>query len=245
MSLEIVSQTLKENPSLPGFESEAAIVTEVGIMFGESRPTDDEIEGIMLKAVRIRNSANWVIGDAINYLSTLPGGEQYQRWCEITGLEVSTLQNIATVARKVGLTNRKATLKFEHHKAVAALPSDDQAHWLDAAIKHNLTRDRLRKSILLGRVATPKDMEKPIGGGIDTAGAHVSRLSAFKRKLDEDKWFDWAPADNLYALHRDLCPAIQFHTEVLKAIAKSGDLTMAGEVRRQLDDFTAAIESLP
>lgn len=244
MNIEIVSETLQANPSLPGFESEAAVVTEVGIMFGESPPTDAEIEDILLKAVRIRNSANWVIGDAINYLSTLPGGEQYQRWSEITGLEVSTLQNIATVARKVNLANRKATLKFEHHKAVAALPAADQSMWLDTAIKHKLTRDQLRKSILIGRVATTKDMEKPIGGGIDTAGAHISRLVAFKRKLEEDNWFDWAPAENLYALHRDLVPALQFHAQVLKAIAKSGDLTMAKEVARQMEEFTAAIEDL-
>jgi hypothetical protein len=244
MKMEIITETLAANPTLPGFESESAVVTEVGIMFGETPPTDSEIEDIMLKAVRIRNSANWVIGDAINYLSTLPGGEQYTRWSEITGLEVSTLQNIATVARKVGLANRKAVLKFEHHKAVAALPSHDQDMWLNTAIKNKLSRDKLRKSILLGRVATDDDMLKPVGGGIDTAGAHVARLMAFERKLGEDGWFEWAPPHNLYALHRDMMPAIKFHTRILKAIANAGDLTMASEVSRQLTEFTEAIDSL-
>lgn len=222
MTFDIVSDVIKSNPTLPGFEGDSAIVTEIGIMFGAVPPTAEEVEDIMAKAVRVRNAANWVIGDAINYLSSIPGGEQYDKWAKKLGMEVTTLYNIATVAKKVSLETRRSQLKFEHHKAVAALPPPEQAMWLDSAIENGLTRDKLRKSILLGRVANDSDMVK-LEGGKETINGHLIRIKVLWNKLKEELWHLDASPQELYLLHRAFLSSTTIHHEIIDAIMESND----------------------
>ncbi|MBP35634.1 MAG: hypothetical protein CMP31_08390, partial [Roseibacillus sp.] len=81
-----------------------------------------------------------------------------------TGLDLTTLQNYAYVSRKVPLATRSEQLSWEHHKVLAKLPPLDQQVWIERCHEemkagNPISTRRLRKSISLGRLATPDDLE--------------------------------------------------------------------------------------
>lgn len=62
-------------------------------------------------------------------------------------LDYQTLRNYAWVARRFELSRRRNRLSFQHHAEVAALPPEDQDHWLDLAEGKGWSRNELRKNI--------------------------------------------------------------------------------------------------
>jgi hypothetical protein len=194
-----------------------------------------EIEDILVKAAKMRESSTWIIGDAINWVKSTTGSFDYVRASNLTRLEVSTLMRVALVAKNVPLTIRKERLSFDHHRAVASLKNpDDQSMWLETAAKKEMSGDMLRKSIKLGRVATKEDMEKPTGGGIDNAIPHVNRLCVFRRSLEDAGWFDEVDEEMLYSLHKDLLPVVEFHAYVGARILASKNFVIADEFREDI-----------
>ena len=230
METEIIAEVSKNNPSLPGFETPQVTATPVGLVFGDGAPDMSDIDDILVKASKMRESSTWIIGDAINWVKANTGTFDYLRASELTKLEVSTLMRVALVAKNVPLNVRKERLSFDHHRAVASLKNpDDQNMWLETAEQKSLSGEILRKSIKLGRLATPKDMEKPIGGGIENAIPHVNRLCAFRRSLEDCGWFDEVEAEQLYSLHKDLLPVVEFHAYVGAKLATGQNYIIANE----------------
>lgn len=238
MDTEIIAETSKKHPSLPGFETPKVAATPVGLVFGDGAPDMNDIEDILVKASKMRESSTWIIGDAINWVKANTGSFDYLRASELTQLEVSTLMRVALVAKNVPLQIRKERLSFDHHRAVASLKNPtDQSMWLDTASNMNLSGELLRKSIKLGRVATTKDLEKPVGGGIENAIPHVNRLCAFRRSLDESGWFDDVGAEQLYSLHKDLLPVVEFHAYVGSKLATGQNYIIANEYDEDIKDI--------
>jgi hypothetical protein len=230
MDTEIITEVARSNPSLPGFETPRITATPTGLVFGDEAPDMVEIEDILVKAAKMRESSTWIIGDAINWVKATTGSFDYVRASKLTRLEVSTLMRVALVAKNVPLSVRKERLSFDHHRAVACLKNpDDQAMWLETASKKEMSGDVLRKSIKLGRVATKEDMEKPTGGGIDNAIPHVNRLCVFRRSLEDAGWFDEVDEEMLYSLHKDLLPVVEFHAYVGQKIATGQNYVVANE----------------
>lgn len=235
METEIITEVSKRNPSLPGFETPQVTATPVGLVFGDGAPDMSDIDDILVKASKMRESSTWIIGDAINWVKANTGTFDYLRASELTKLEVSTLMRVALVAKNVPLNVRKERLSFDHHRAVASLKNpDDQNMWLETAEQKSLSGEILRKSIKLGRLATPKDMEKPIGGGIESAIPHVNRLCAFRRSLEDCGWFDEVEAEQLYSLHKDLLPVVEFHADIWKKILACDNFVIADEFRNDI-----------
>lgn len=235
METEIIAEVSKRNPSLPGFETPQVTATPVGLVFGDGAPDMSDIDDILVKASKMRESSTWIIGDAINWVKANTGTFDYLRASELTKLEVSTLMRVALVAKNVPLNVRKERLSFDHHRAVASLKNpDDQNMWLETAEQKSLSGEILRKSIKLGRLATPKDMEKPIGGGIESAIPHVNRLCAFRRSLEDCGWFDEVEAEQLYSLHKDLLPVVEFHADIWKKILACDNFVIADEFRNDI-----------
>jgi hypothetical protein len=235
MDTEIITEVARSNPSLPGFETPRITATPTGLVFGDEAPDMVEIEDILVKAAKMRESSTWIIGDAINWVKSTTGSFDYVRASNLTRLEVSTLMRVALVAKNVPLTIRKERLSFDHHRAVASLKNpDDQSMWLETAAKKDMSGDMLRKSIKLGRVATKEDMEKPTGGGIDNAIPHVNRLCVFRRSLEDAGWFDEVDEEMLYSLHKDLLPVVEFHAYVGARILASKNFVIADEFREDI-----------
>ena len=240
METEIIAEVSRQHPSLPGFETPKVTATPVGLVFGDGAPDMDDIEDILVKASKMRESSTWIIGDAINWVKSNAGSFDYLRASELTKLEVSTLMRVALVAKNVPLQIRKERLSFDHHRAVASLKNQtDQTMWLDTASNMNLSGELLRKSIKLGRVATAKDLEKPIGGGIENAIPHVNRLCAFRRSLEDDGWFGEVEVEQLYSLHKDLLPVVEFHAYVGAKIATGENYVVANEYEDDIKDIRA------
>jgi hypothetical protein len=235
MDTEIITEVTRNNPALPGFETPRITATPTGLVFGDEAPDMAEIEDILVKAAKMRESSTWIIGDAINWVKSTTGSFDYVRASNLTRLEVSTLMRVALVAKNVPLTIRKERLSFDHHRAVASLKNpDDQSMWLETAAKKEMSGDMLRKSIKLGRVATKEDMEKPTGGGIDNAIPHVNRLCVFRRSLEDAGWFDEVDEEMLYSLHKDLLPVVEFHAYVGARILAIKNFVIADEFREDI-----------
>lgn len=160
---------------LPNSESKFTL-TPCGIDF-HGDLSFEEWEKIGEKLGDAERSIGFMIGDWINYAES-KWGEKYNEAIAATGLEYGTLRLYAYVARKVQLLYRYNNLTFTHHYAVAKLKDpDEQKHWLSMAEKHDLSVQRLRKSINFGRIATEKEVEgDPADRGYVTYLALLNRI---------------------------------------------------------------------
>lgn len=94
----------------------------------------------------IVNASAWWIGDWLVYgQDKYP--DRYKRAIARTSLDYQTLRNYSWIARKFEYSRRRKGLSFQHHVEVAALPSDEQEHWLQFAEKFEWSRNELRKQI--------------------------------------------------------------------------------------------------
>ncbi len=137
-----------------------------------------------------------------------------------TGLDLATLQNYAYVSRKVPLATRSEQLSWEHHKVLAKLPPLDQQVWIERCHEemkagNPISTRRLRKSISLGRLATPDDLEpNPADRGIETHVPLVNRIVSWWHRLQDGNFLGEATPEQREALKRDLQPVIKIYEEL-------------------------------
>lgn len=132
-------------------------ITPTGIEFHEEL-SFEEWEALGQKLSPVGKSIGFIIGDWINY-GEKRWGDKYEEAIKRTGMAYQTLRLYAHVAKRVDLLTRINKLDFVHHRVVAKLKDvDDQRHWLDMAVKHNLGKRRLQKSINFGRLATEQEV---------------------------------------------------------------------------------------
>ena len=137
-----------------------------------------------------------------------------------TGLDLTTLQNYAYVSRKVPLATRSEQLSWEHHKVLAKLPPLDQQVWIERCHEemkagNPISTRRLRKSISLGRLATPDDLEpNPADRGIETHVPLVNRIVSWWHRLQDGNFLGEATPEQREALKRDLQPVIKIYEEL-------------------------------
>jgi hypothetical protein len=169
-------------------------ITRTGIEFNDEM-TFDEWNELGRKITPIGKSIGFIIGDWINY-GEKRWGDKYEEAITSTGMAYQTLRNYAYVARRVQLSCRQDKLGFEHHAVVAKLKSnDEQDHWLGMAVKHNLGKPRLQKSINFGRLATEKEVQgDPADRGYVTYLALLNRIRRWwareTQKAPVDEWDD-------------------------------------------------------
>ncbi len=137
-----------------------------------------------------------------------------------TGLDLTTLQNYAYVSRKVPLATRSEQLSWEHHKVLAKLPPLDQQVWIERCHEemkagNPISTRRLRKSISLGRLATPDDLEPdPADRGIENHIPFVNRIVSWWHRLQDGNFLGEATPEQREALKRDLQPVIKIYEEL-------------------------------
>lgn len=223
----------------------------------EGTPLENTYEEAMRQIASAERTCRFALGDLLNSASS-HYGDRYARWAEVTGLEIETLWNIASVCRRVPMDTRQVdALSFGHHAEVASLPSADQEKWLEVAAEKGVPVQRLRKSIQLGRLATAADMGKGNNGaatvdpapkrmdaqdaGYENVHPHVNRLVAYLAKKERDGDFEGMDAEELYRFHLDLLPAINRWGAVMNMIIERGGASTISMLSRDLRELGLAI----
>lgn len=145
--------------------------------------------------------------------------EAYDAAVLATGLDRTTLQNYAYVARRVARKRRHEALAWEHHKVVAKLAASEQSRWLAlAAPKKNqraLSTMRLRKSIIAGRVLTPDEMiPDPADRGRKNHIPQINRLLAWWNDMKANQWPQRATVEQVETLLRDFNWVLKIRDEL-------------------------------
>jgi hypothetical protein len=91
----------------------------------------------------ISRSNQWWLGDWLRY-GTAKWGERYVEAAKITGYDVRSLANMASLAGCFEMSRRRDNLTWSHHAVVAALDPDEQDTWLDMAAAERLSVADLR-----------------------------------------------------------------------------------------------------
>ncbi len=98
------------------------------------------------RLVDVANASAWWIGDWLVFgQDKYP--ERYKRAIAGTSLDYQTLRNYSWIARRFEHSRRRKGLSFQHHVEAAALPWDEQEHWLQLAQNFNWSRNELRRQI--------------------------------------------------------------------------------------------------
>ena len=175
-------------------------------------------------------SMAFVIGDWVMFGSTLmgtagQGADSPQTNILViaaacTGLDIPTLEDYAHVSRKVPIEWRNERLSWEQHRVIAKLPPNDRLQWINTCVVEensgrHMTLRRLRKSINLGRIATPADLEPdPADKGIENHLTYVNRLSVWWRHMQGDLFLSKSTHEQRQALKRDLEPVVNIYNQL-------------------------------
>jgi hypothetical protein len=113
----------------------------------------------------IGRCSQWWIGDWIRY-GTSRWGERYVEAARVTGYDVASLRNMAWVASRFDLSLRSDKLTWSHHVLLAPLDPEEQARWLDRALRERLSVADLRLELRAAR----GDEDKPSAADGQTGG---------------------------------------------------------------------------
>ena len=175
-------------------------------------------------------SIGFIIGDWLVYGQSLFGTEgfadrrvdsaSYQVAINATGLDLSTLQNYAYVARNIPHSLRTERLSWEHHRLVAKFPQAAQEQWIEACVAEEdagrrMSTRRLRKSLNLGRIATDNDLEPDDSDqGIESHMPFVNRLVVWWKRMQSTQFLADATDEQREAIKRDLQPVIEIYNQL-------------------------------
>ena len=118
--------------------------TSVGVRI-TGRPRLDDFKGPLEFALWCQRAGPWWIGDLLN-AGEDRFGESFSQLCQ-DAISTEQLSRYASVARRVPLANRRASLSWSAHAVVARLPHDQQRRMLREAEKKNWTSEELRKQV--------------------------------------------------------------------------------------------------
>lgn len=211
-------------------------------------PLENTYEEAMRQIAAAEKACKFALGDLLVAASD-HYGDKFARWSEVTGFEVETLWNIASVCRRVPIHQRRVDrLSFNHHTEVAALPPAEQKKWLDTAAEEEVSVLRLRKSIKLGRVATAQDMGRigttetpgqhgadPTDTGYDNIHPHVNRLSIYLSKKEREGEFADMDAHELYRFHLDVLPVINRYGRLVRLIRERNDADVIAMLDKDIE----------
>lgn len=123
----------------------------------EGKPDFNTCNNAVTTLKAAHNIIQLAIGDLLNYMQGR-FGEAYSQALEASDYSGGTAANVQWVARKVAPEVRRLeTLTFDHHRAVAPLPVEQQIEWLDRAEREGLSARTLRKMIHKPQLPLPSD----------------------------------------------------------------------------------------
>lgn len=127
---------------LHGFKFKARSVRPIG------RPALEQWMNAVAFAEAVEDSAPYWLGDLLRYAEDRKDyQERMSQALETSGLSKHTLENYASICRRVEEPERKLAPSVKHADAVAALPRPEQTKWLARARDEGLTERELRTEI--------------------------------------------------------------------------------------------------
>jgi hypothetical protein len=129
-------------------DSSAPATVRVGVNLGATSWTPSEgmtLDEWMLAGralVTAYKLTPFLLGDWLN-AGRRAFGAKYLAGEALTGLERSTLKNLASVASRVPADVRRRELSWSHHRWIAPLPRDAQVAWLAEAVAKGWTSQHL------------------------------------------------------------------------------------------------------
>jgi hypothetical protein len=120
--------------------------TKTAWIVPDEKPSFEQWAEMGATLQQIDASLPWWIGDWLNF-GEWAWGEDYAQAIEATGMEVSRLNNYKWIAGKIDRENRRECLSWSHHRAVAALPDNEQTKWLNYAETNGCSVNDLMREI--------------------------------------------------------------------------------------------------
>ncbi|RMG87923.1 MAG: hypothetical protein D6712_04705 [Chloroflexi bacterium] len=114
------------------------VLSQNGVVSISEGVTEDELIAMFVHIEQMNRAMQWVIADLAVYAADV-WGRKYDHLSDWTGYSVSTLKDMAYVARQVNLSVRTDKLSFNHHKLVAPYDEETQKQLLNSAVRLNLT----------------------------------------------------------------------------------------------------------
>lgn len=130
---------------VPGALRANAYQLPEGLEFDAWQEVGERLQGV-------QGAVQWWIGDWLNYgkrayHDNVVGHDRYWLAIEAFGRDHQTLLNYASIANRIPPEQRRDSLSFSHHEAVASLGTDERGYWLTKAEEERLSVDALRRSI--------------------------------------------------------------------------------------------------
>lgn len=147
--INITKDATSEN--VEGFIAEYGpfLLTKTGVI-RTREDTFEEWEGALGWAQEVEEASPWWVGALVEH-GEHKHGDKYTQALATTGFALQTCKNAALVHRKVEPDVRRADVPFAHHADVAALPKEEQVHWLGRCADENMTRETLRAHLAAGK----------------------------------------------------------------------------------------------
>ena len=124
--------------------SSGALATKTSLKLSEQTTIEQWAEtGNML--YQAGQKMSWWLADWAAFGERKYG--QLKEFCELNGINYSTISNAATTAKSVESSRRRELLSFSHHVEVSALKPKDQSRFLKMAEAEKLSVSELRKRI--------------------------------------------------------------------------------------------------
>lgn len=136
----------------------------------------DSLEGIVSAGAILHSAAKFWIGDALNF-SEQAYGERYAQMEAATRMDHHSLENIASVCRKVARSRRREELSFSHHGVVARLEPNEQVEWLTAAVENDWSVSEFRDHVRDAVPPKPRG-EQPAWTGSEQPQGELMTLTA-------------------------------------------------------------------
>lgn len=143
--------TLEVGSSLLADLRRSGAITRTGINPAVFDATLDECEALAALCGEVKDVSSWLVGDLIGY-SERKFGEIAPQIIAATGLAPSTLENLASVSRKIPPEQRVEGVKHSTHALVQKLPPREQTRWLTEAKQHGWSRADLKARLVTEQV---------------------------------------------------------------------------------------------
>lgn len=159
---------------------------------------------------RCKDSLQFWIGDWINYGQKAYSRDKYNEAMLIFGDEGGrnygydqhTLENFASICKRVESSLRREHLSFGHHEVVAAMTPDRQDYWLGIAEKEKLSVDAFRQRTRKKLKAANVDGQSLMAGMFDFGGWATKATRGFNDLFNRRPLVEWDDGEIMDGINR-------------------------------------------
>lgn len=128
---------------------QAGVLTPTGLTLTDPHLPISTVEAIGSLLGRMHMSVKFAVGDWLLFIEAVYPSE-WSQMSEVLGMSERTRGDYMRVAQQVPRKNRRPSVQWSHHRAVAALPPPEQKQWLDKVEKEGLSHQALRDALREG-----------------------------------------------------------------------------------------------